>query len=277
MNDKLKSTLHTAWEEPRHFFFWLTLLGLLGFIAITVGMTVNTPNLSTLAGVRVLVTVLAFAAVGCILGVVVGIPCFILAWIPPVRQRFVWLLRRRWLALACFITLVALFYAIEDWRGRSAWQSFKREQEAKGERFDLVSLAPPVVPRDQNFFETPLWQDLHFVETDGTTVWSDTNNSSHVIFSIYGPKGDNAPSPGSWMKGQGVDLAAWQAFYRGSNNLFAVPGGPATNYFSVAKQAQMPAADVLLALSRFETNRQLLIAAATRPGARFWINSPTRR
>jgi len=226
----------------------------------------------TMAEVRVLVTVLAFAALGCFLGVVVGIPCFILAWIPPVRRRFVWLLSRRWLALGCLITLVALFYAIEDWRGRRAWQSFKREQEAKGERFDLAGLAPPVVPKDQNFFETPLWQDLRFVETNGTTVWSDTNYSGHVIFSIYGPKWDNAPSPGNWLNARRVDLAAWQAFYRGSNNLFAVPGGSATNYFPVAKRTQSAAADVLLALSRFETNRQFLIAAATRPGARFWIN-----
>ena len=272
MNDKLRSTLHTAWEEPRHFFFWLTLLGLLGFVAIAVGMTVNTPNLLlTMAQARVLVTVLAFAALGCILGVVVGIPCFILAWIPPVRRGLASLLWRRWLALACFVTLIALFYAVEDWRGRHAWLSFKREREAKGERFDLTSLAPPAVPNDQNFFETPLWQDLRFVETNGTTVLSDTNCSSRVIFSIYGPNGNNAPNPGSWLNARRVDLAAWQAFYRGSNNLFAVPGGPATNYFPIAQQSQSPAADVLLALSRFETNRQLLIAAAARPSARFWI------
>jgi hypothetical protein len=45
-----------------------------------------------------------------------------------------------------------------------------------------------------------------------------------------------------------------------------------TNYFPVAKEPQTPAADVLLALSKFSTNRQLLIAAAARSQARFWIN-----
>ena len=50
------------------------------------------------------------------------------------------------------------------------------------------------------------------------TVWSDTNWGNHVIFNVYGPKGNNAPSPGNWAKAQHVDLAAWQAFYRGSNN-----------------------------------------------------------
>jgi hypothetical protein len=175
MNDKLKGTLRTAWNEPRHFFFWLTSVSLLGFIAIAVSMTAGRISLLTMAEVRVLVTVLAFAALGCFLGVVVGIPCFILAWIPPVRRLFVWLLGRRWLALGCLVTLVALFYAIEDWRGRHAWQSFKREREAKGERFDWAGMAPAPVRKEQNFFETPLWEDLHFVETNGTTGWSDTN------------------------------------------------------------------------------------------------------
>jgi len=51
-----------------------------------------------------------------------------------------------------------------------------------------------------------------------------------------------------------------------------VSNSPTTNYFPIAREPQSPADDVLLALSRFETNRQLLIAAAARPQARFWIN-----
>jgi len=54
--------------------------------------------------------------------------------------------------------------------------------------------------------------------------------------------------------------------------VFAAQSGPPTNYFPIAKEPQTPAADVLLALSKFATNRQLLIAAAARPQARFWIN-----
>ena len=40
---------------------------------------------------------------------------------------------------ACLATLVALFYAEEDWRGWHAWNKFKHEWEAKGERFDWQS------------------------------------------------------------------------------------------------------------------------------------------
>jgi hypothetical protein len=266
MNERLKNILHTAWNEPRHFFFWLVMLSICGFAAVICGyVAVNT----SLPGPT---TLLAFAALGCILCFLVSLPAFVLAWIPPVRRLLAWLLRWRFLVLGCLITLIALFYAVENWRGRRAWQSFKHEREAKGERFDWAGFAKPPVPEDQNFFETPLWDDLHFVQTNGATVWNDPNHQDRVIFTIYGPKGEKAPRTGDWFRAQRVDLAAWQAFYRGSNNLFAAQGGSSTNYFPIARQPQVPAADVLLALSRFETNRQLLITAAARPYARFWAN-----
>jgi hypothetical protein len=277
MNDKLRGILRTAWNEPRHFFFWLTVLSICVFAAITAAyVAVNT-------SLRGPMLVLAYVTMGCSLCFLVSFPAFILAWIPPVRRRLTWLLRWRLLALGCLVTLVALFYAVEDWRGRSAWQKYKHVWEAKGERFDLASFVPPPVPNDQNFFETPLWNDMHFAQTDGANVWEDKDWGGRVIFDIYGPKSKDAPSPGNWMKPQHVDLAAWQAFYRGSNNSFTAysrgisnlltaQSSLPTNYFPIAKEPQTPAADVLLALSRFETNRQLLIAAAARPQARFWIN-----
>jgi hypothetical protein len=282
MNEKLKNILHTGWTEPRHFFFWLGLLSICGFAAAAVGITLAGPAL-----------LLAFIVLACILCFAVSVLAFILAWIPPVREVFAWLLGRRFLVLACLATLVVLFYAVEDWRGRHAWQTFKREREARGEHFDLASFVPPQVPDDQNFFNTPLWNDMHFVKTNGSVVWSDTNWGNHVIFSIYGPDSSRAPSPSTWTKAQHVNLAAWQAFYRGASNevsavagldqaarqafqrrygLWGSPASPATNYFPVAKEPQTPAADVLLALSRFETNREILLASCSRPSARFWAN-----
>jgi hypothetical protein len=269
MNDKLKGILHNSWNEPRHFFFCLAVLSLCGFCAVAAGyVEVNT----SLEGPTLL---LAYLALGCILCFLVSVPAFILAWIPPVRRLLSWLLGRRFLVLACLVTLVALFYAVEDWRGRHAWQSFTREREAKGERFDIAGLVPPPVPKDQNFFETPLWDDMHFVQTNGVTIWKDTNWGNHVIFDIYGSKDKDAPSTGNWTKAQRVDLATWQAFYRGSNNLFAAQSGPPTNYFPVAKAPQSPAADVLLALGKFHENRQILLESANRAGARFWANYET--
>ena len=263
MNDKIRSILHTAWTEPRHFFFWLALLSICAFAAAA--------SMASLVGATLLLAYLALAGLACF---VLSVPAFILAWIPPLRRLLSALLRRRFVVLGCVVTLVALFYAVEDWRGRHAWQAYKHAWEAKGERFDLADLVPPRVPDDQNFFATPLWEDLRYAETNRSMVqdWEDTEPPHRVIFSIYGPNDRNAPSTGNPIKAQRVDLAAWQAYYRGSNNLFAAQSGPPTNYFPVAKEPQTPAEDVLLALSKFSTNRQLLIAAAARPQARFWIN-----
>ena len=219
--------------------------------------------------------VVLFLRVGvvCTVCFLLSILAFLLALIPPVRLLLERLLARRFLVLGGLVTLVALFYAVENWRGRRAWQSFRQAHEAKGERFDWTGVVAPPVPSDQNFFETPLWNDLHFVRTNDVTVWSDKDWQSRVVFSVYGPMHQGrAPDFGAWPKAEPVDLAAWQAFYRGSNNVFSVPGGPSTNYFPVAQAPQAPAADVLLALSRFEANRRLLAAAAARPHSRFWAN-----
>lgn len=67
---------------------------------------------------------------------------------------------RRWLfGLACFATLVALFYAIEDWRGKRAWEKCRRELEAKGESFDWNAFIPAPVPDEQNIFKAPQMQE----------------------------------------------------------------------------------------------------------------------
>ena len=51
--------------------------------------------------------------------------------------------------LACLATLIALFYAEENWRGKRDWEKYKREWEAKGDKFDFADFVPPPVPDDQ--------------------------------------------------------------------------------------------------------------------------------
>ena len=65
-------------------------------------------------------------------------------------------LKRFLFGLACFVTLIALFYAEEDWRGWHDWEKFKHEWEVQGEKFDFASFVPPPVPDDQNFAMTPI-------------------------------------------------------------------------------------------------------------------------
>jgi hypothetical protein len=61
--------------------------------------------------------------------------------------------RRILITLAILATLIAIFYAEEDWRGKRAWENCKRELEAKGAVLDWDKFIPPPVPDDQNFFK----------------------------------------------------------------------------------------------------------------------------
>lgn len=67
-----------------------------------------------------------------------------------------WKLAGRALAgFAVLLTLLALIYTDEDWRGHHAWASYKQDLIRRGVELDLRKLAPPKVPDDQNFAMTP--------------------------------------------------------------------------------------------------------------------------
>jgi hypothetical protein len=58
-------------------------------------------------------------------------------------------------AVACFITLLGLFYTEENWRGKRAWTLCRRELEAKGVTLDWAAHIPPPVADDQNIYKAP--------------------------------------------------------------------------------------------------------------------------
>jgi len=80
------------------------------------------------------------------------------------------------------------------------------------------------------------------------------------------PKG-KAPAVGNWQKGERADLPAWQAYYR--------QAATRTNLFPVPPQSQAPAADVLLALSKYDSVVEELRQAARRPDSRFPLDYTT--
>src|SRR5579884_611987 len=78
---------------------------------------------------------------------------------------------------AALVTLIALFYAEEDWRGKRAWKKYRQEAESQGISFDLQKLIPAPVPDDQNFAMTPFLKpvlDLNPRPFTGSP-WRDTN------------------------------------------------------------------------------------------------------
>jgi hypothetical protein len=167
------------------------------------------------------------------------------------------------LVLGGVALLIALFYAVEDWRGWRAWENFRHTWEAKGERFDLASVVPPAVPDDQNFALTPLVATTYanLIDKTGHEIRpQDTNVVNRLKFDL-GDVERNINGLGQWSKGTVSDLKPWQEYYR---TLAAT-----TNLFPVAPQPQSPAADVLLALSKFDATVEELRTAGKLPESRF--------
>ena len=167
--------------------------------------------------------------------------------------------------LACFITLIALFYAEEDWRGWHAWNNFKHEWEAKGEKFDFKDFVPPPVPDDQNFALTPIVYSSYgqWLTRDGKAIPPDKRNTNFVnrlkMNIVYNY--EESPKNGNWQTAKISDLKAWRNYY---SALAAT-----TNGFPVAPQPQSPAADVLLALSKYDPAIEELRQASQLPCSRF--------
>ena len=220
MNAKLKTILTTAWNEPRAFFLWLMLGSALLLVSVALFVHYRNPEHIFASPVPPAVQMIALLSLLC-LGV--AFICSILAWIPPLRRIITWLLQRRFFVLACLGTLIALFYAVENWRGRQAWANFQREWAAKGEHFDLASVIPPTVPDGENFFMTKPWETLRLASTNRTTQWED---GPAVLDSS--PKG-RAPSLGDVTRAVRTDLGNWQAYYRGTTNLVAAGHGVVTS------------------------------------------------
>ena len=197
--------------------------------------------------------------------------------------------RRSLFAVACLATLVALFYAEEDWRGWHAWNQFKHKWEAKGEKFDWQSVVPPPVPDDRNFAFSPVWiaeERYNFRYNPkrakswyGNRIYSDAVSKLMPLIpvsvsALVGTNWDNRQprtpaTSGDWRTGKLTDLKPWQAYYRvfeETNPTAEIP---------IAPQPQSPAADVLLALSKFDPVIEQLRQDSVLPYARFPLQYDT--
>ena len=175
-----------------------------------------------------------------------------------VRCLFSWRnFKRLVLGLACLAGLIVLFYAEEDIRGRLAWRHFKAQWEAKGEKFDLAAFIPPPVQDDQNFAMTPVVSTSYgqMLDRHGHQLFPPNTN---VVNRLQMPldAGDGGPTNGigNWQKAISSNLEPWQRYYRQLSLR--------TNLFAVPPQPQTPAADVLLALSKYDSTIEELRRAA---------------
>lgn len=171
----------------------------------------------------------------------------------------------RWglIGLTVLVTLAAALITEENWRGKHEWEAYKRNAEARGERFEWTAYAPSNVPDDQNFFCAPIVAEALKSDRDGT------NSVNRMNFNIYrGEMANWITNGGDWQKGILTDLKVWQDAFRKYSE---TPEGR-TNGFPVVAQTQSPAADVLLALSVFNPALEELRQASLRPMAWMPLN-----
>ncbi len=167
------------------------------------------------------------------------------------------ILRRSLLALAVLATLIAIFYAEEDWRGKRARENYQREWEAKGEKFDWQAFVPPSVPNDQNFFTAPIFTNM----LNGKIVMNPWHSDGSP--NLHGEKFGYVGAEGKAFL---IDLKQFQESYRNPTN------ASLAKEFPVSPQPQTPAKDVLFALSKFDSDVEDLRQASQRPYASIPLN-----
>ncbi len=170
------------------------------------------------------------------------------------------------LCLGLLIFTVVLVMNTSD---KGGLNNYERQWEAKGEHFDFASFIPKPVPGDQNFALTPIVASCYEGTLDKNghrVVPQRTDVVNRLEMSIYGDQSlVNYPTnAGNWAKGIRTDLKGWQDYYRALS--------ARTNEFPVAPQPQSPAADVLLALSKYDATIEELHKAAALPDSRFPLN-----
>lgn len=181
--------------------------------------------------------------------------------------------RRRWrflrwglICLAGLVTFAAALITEENWRGKYGWENYRRQAEAAGDQFDWASYIPTNIPDDENFAKAPIFAGLANLKWDAAAEdWKpcDTNVVDHLKMGLTRDDGSGPRvATADWRRGRLTDLAGWQAYYRAAS-----PNQPVD--FPVAPQPQSPAADVLLALSKYDSAIEALRTASRRPYAYF--------
>lgn len=188
----------------------------------------------------------------------------------PLRHRSPLLTIFRWLLFTAvaLITVVALFYAVENFRGHRAWERYRKDAEARGMKLKFADHIPPPVPDDQNAANVPLVRSWFAEETRGRgdrLLWPDWYERAEVL--IASDRNKN--------KRRMTDLVAWQqAFATAETNSRAKSSEIRRASRSSAEQTQA-AREVLTALKIYDPALDEFRTAMKRPHMRYPVQYDT--
>ena len=286
MEKEPKSVWRRPWKGRGSFIFWLLIVPVVALIAgcvLAAITSISAPLFGRQSGFGHYVDCVLTITLGLIIMIVVGLGfCSFILWVFQARN-----FKRFLFGCACFATLVVLFYAEEDWRGKYEWDKFKREWEAKGENFDKDSVVPKAVPDDENSAMSPLWiAEIKYAGGPkiakawyGEKIYNpEVSNYFRLLpMSLSDVVGSNwarhLPDPpensGDWAAAQMTDLRPWQLFYRTLEQT-----NPSADII-ITPKPQTPAQDVLLALSKYDPLIERMRQDSQLPYSRFPIEYNT--
>jgi hypothetical protein len=192
--------------------------------------------------------------------------------LPTIAHFFRWLFSRSLLGcalvgLAGLATLIALVCTEENWRGKRAWERYKHELEAQGEKLDLEAYIPPPVPDEQNFAMTPFLAPLFDFNPEprkeGQSRWRDTNGFNRAnSLSLSKPNLPTAEYHPDRTWRRMTDLPAWALALSRTPNQTPAASPPSLT------RAQA-ATEVLRTLEKYSPILEELRGASQRSYARF--------
>ena len=181
------------------------------------------------------------------------------------------------MTIAYLIPLL-LFYAIENARGAWAWRQLRAELKAKGECYELPCVIPPPALDEDNFFGTPFWQQFAYrteklPNGESSNIWlhgSGLDYSTNYFTLSEPPEPTRRGAGFSKDPTDGrVNLAVWAAHLR-----FVTNDARKANHilFPLPPPRGEPAADVLLALGKFDATLAEFASATSRQRNRYPVH-----
>jgi hypothetical protein len=173
---------------------------------------------------------------------------------------------RLFVILGVLFAAVCAFFAKENWRGRRAWENYRRQLEARGVELDWTKFIPPPVPDEQNFAMTPFLAPLFDFNPKPRSPeqprWRDMearDRAANFAAALL-PANNKGEIPPTIFDGHMTDLEGALSLLRSQTNSVWVPG--ASNRIQAATA-------VLAALEPDNAVLEELQAASRRPQCRF--------
>ena len=162
-------------------------------------------------------------------------------------------------AIPCLLMLLLALVWFESWRGRRAWEEFRTEWEANGEKFEWRALVPPPVPDEENFAKTPLVAGLFNQKWDPQTKMVKMDEAAQKRAEAAFPKWNTHSRSGNWRFGESTDLDVILKAHLEAEKITNAPAGP-------------PATLMLEVLERYRPALEELATASKLPHARYDIH-----